>query len=103
LGWERARTRVDAVYQSGNDTAADAGGALQTSGGFVQVRRELGARLFAIGRWDATQDAVFGRSITAGLGYRFARNTRLTIFDTRKRGDAGRVRHDLSSSLLIAF
>jgi hypothetical protein len=103
LGWERARTRVDAVYQSGNDTAADAGGALQTSGGFVQMRRELGARLFAIGRWDATQDAAFARSVTAGLGYRFSRNTRLTVFGTRKRDDTGRTVHELSSSLLFAY
>ena len=69
--WNRGPTRVDAVYQNGNDSAADVyGDALQTSGGFVQVRRELGSRLFAIGRWDATRDAGFGRSVTAGFGYR---------------------------------
>jgi hypothetical protein len=102
-GWERGRTRVDAVYQSGNDSAADvSGAALRTSGGFVQVRRELGNGVFAVARWDATQDAEFARSVTAGLGFRFARNMRLTVFGTRKRDD-GRIVHELSSSLLFAL
>ena len=102
--WNHGRTRVDAVYQTGNDTAADVyGDALQTSGGFVQVRHELGSRLFAIGRWDATQDAVFARSVTAGVGYRFSRNTRLTVFGSAGRDDTGRVTHVLSSSMLLAL
>jgi len=102
--WQRARTRVDAVYQSGNDSAADVyGDALRSSGGFVQVRRELGPRAFAVARWDATQDAAFSRSLIGGVGYRFSRNTRLTLFDTAKRGEDGRLGHTLSSSFLFAL
>lgn len=103
-GWERGAMRVDAVYQSGNDSAAgDGGEALRSSGGFVQVRRALGARAFAVARWDATQDAQFARSLTAGVGYRFSRNTRLTLFDTAQRGEDGRVAHTFSSSFLFAL
>ena len=103
LGWQRGATRIDGVYQSGNDSAADAGGPLRSSGGFVQIRRQLSPRLFAIGRWDATQDTAFLRSVTAGLGYRVTRNTRLTVFETGKRDQTGRVVHELSSSLLLAL
>lgn len=101
--WQRARTQIDAVYQSGNDSAADAdGGPLRTSGGFVQVRHELGPRTFAVARWDATQDTEFTRSLIGGFGYRFSRNTRLTLFDTAKRDD-GRIRHTFSTSFLFAL
>lgn len=101
--WQRSRTQIDAVYQSGNDSAADADGRpLRTSGGFVQVRHELGPRTFAVARWDATQDTEFTRSLIGGFGYRFSRNTRLTLFDTAKR-DEGRIRHTFSTSFLFAL
>jgi len=104
VGWTRGATQVDAVYQNGNDRAADIDGdALQTSGGFVQVRHDLGPRAFAIARWDATHDAGFARTITAGGGVRFSRNTRLTLFDTGERDEAGRLIHVISSSLLFAL
>lgn len=103
LTWQRGRTRIDTVYQSGNDSAADTGGnPLRTSGGFVQVRHELGPRTFAVARWDATQDTEFTRSLIGGFGYRFSRNTRLTVFDTAKRDD-GRVQHTFSTSFLFAL
>jgi hypothetical protein len=104
LGWQRGRTRVEAAYQSGNDGAAGgSGAALRSSGGFVQLRHELGSRTFAIARWDATQDTAFSRSAIGGLGYRFSRNTRLTVFDTAKRDENGRLAHTLSSSFLFAL
>lgn len=104
LTWSRGRTELNAVYQLGNDSAADVyGGALVTSGGFVQARVAIGERAFAIARWDATQDASFGRAITAGVGYRPARNARLTLFDTAQRDFTGRLLHTISSSFLIAY
>ena len=102
--WRNGRTELDAVYQTGNDSAADVyGDALQSSGGFVQLRQSLGARTFAIVRWDATQDASFGRSWIYGAGFRPASNARLTLFQTVRRDDAGRLQHVVSSSLLVAF
>lgn len=104
VGWERGPTRVDAVYQTGNDGAAgDAGGALQSSGGFVQVRQAIGARSFAIARWDATHDTGFARSLIAGGGTRLSRNTRLTLFETAARDADGHRILTTSSSLLLAF
>jgi hypothetical protein len=104
VGWERGRTRIDAVYQTGNDSAADVyGDALQTSGGFMQLRQALGARSFAIARWDATHDAGFGRSFIAGFGYRLSHNTRLTLFQTARRDESGRLLHITSSSFLLAL
>ncbi|HEX3466679.1 MAG TPA: hypothetical protein VHT05_01110 [Candidatus Elarobacter sp.] len=104
VGWGRNGTRVDAVYQTGNDAKADVyGDALQTSGAFVQVRQEITPRVFALARWDATQDATFARSVTYGGGFRFSRNTRLTLFDTGERDFTGRLIHVVSSSLLFAL
>jgi hypothetical protein len=103
VSWQRGRTRVDTAYQTGNDGAADSSGnALRTSGGFVQVRRELGPRTFAVARWDATQDTELTRSLIGGFGYRFSRNTRLTLFDTVTRDD-GRTQHTFSTSFLFAL
>jgi hypothetical protein len=104
VGWERRRTRVDAVYQSGNDTSAGTfGEALQTSGGFVQVRQALGDRTFALARWDATQGTAFARAFIYGAGCRLSRNTRLTLFDTAQRAPGGATQHVISSSLLLAL
>lgn len=104
VGWRRGGTEVDAAYQIGNDSGADVyGDALVTSGGFLQVRQTLGARVFAIARWDATQDAAFARSVTGGFGYRPTRNTRLTLFETAERDYTGRLLHVISSSLLVAY
>ncbi len=104
VNFNAAGTSVDAVYQIGNDTVADIySDDLVTSGGFVQVRRELSRRTFAIARWDATRDAGFARSVTAGFGYRPSRNTRLTIFETAQRDYNGRLLHILSSSFLVAL
>jgi hypothetical protein len=105
VGFRRGSTEVNAVYQIGNDTAADVyGDALVTSGGFVQVREALGDRTFAIARWDATEGATFARSIIGGLGYRPARNMRLTLFDTAARNpDTNAVHHTVSASLLVAY
>lgn len=102
--WSRGPTEVAAVYQIGNDTAADVyRDALVTSGAFLQVRQAFGNRAFAIARWDATQDTAFARTLTAGVGFRLSHNTRLTLFDTAERDQAGRLIHVVSSSLLLAY
>jgi hypothetical protein len=105
LGWAHGGTRVDAVYQTGFDTRADQfADGLFSSGGFVQVRQDLGARTFAIARWDATQGDNFSRAVTAGLGVRPRRNMRLTAFDTMKPDPAAqRVVHTLTTQLLFAY
>jgi hypothetical protein len=104
LGWERRGTRIDAVYQSGNDTSAGTfGEAVQSSGGFVQVRQALSDRTFALARWDATRSAIFARAFIYGAGCRPSRNTRLTLFESAQRAPGGGTQHVISSSLLVAF
>lgn len=104
IGWSAKHTEVNAVYQVGNDTAADVyHDDLVTSGGFVQVRQTLGARAFAVARWDATSGPSVARSETLGLGYRTTRNTRLTVAETGERSYNGTVLHVLSSSWLFAY
>ncbi|MGP6156679.1 MAG: hypothetical protein ACLPYS_04030 [Vulcanimicrobiaceae bacterium] len=103
-GWSSNRTEVDAVYQIGHDSAADVyGDSLIASGGFLQVRQSIGDRAFGIARWDATQGGAFARSLTAGLGTRFSRNTRFTLFDTAERDYLGRPLNVISSSFLVAY
>ncbi len=103
-GYHHGNTEIDAVYQTGHDSAADLyHDALITSGGFLQARQELGHGTFAIARWDATQDTVFNRAITAGLGHRLSRNTRLEVFGTVQRNYLGELQHILSSSFLVAY
>jgi hypothetical protein len=104
LGWSDKRTEVNAVYQIGNDSAADVyHDALVTSGGFFQVRQTLGNRTFAIARWDATNGPTFARTITGGVGYRLTPNSRLTLFETGQRDFNGNLLHIISSSLLFAY
>ncbi|MDQ6941749.1 MAG: hypothetical protein M3169_04440 [Candidatus Eremiobacteraeota bacterium] len=98
----RGRAQFDAVYQHGFDTHASAGGALVSSGGFAQLRYELDARWFALARYDGTQDTGFARALTAGFGYRVARNARLNAFDTLRR-DGGTRRNTLTTALMFAY
>jgi len=102
-GIARGRARIDAVYQHGFDTHANAGGPLRSSGAFVQLRYELSPRAFAVARYDATQDTAFSRALIAGGGYRVARNARLTVFDTMHRSGERARTHSLSTALLFAF
>ncbi|HEV3085940.1 MAG TPA: hypothetical protein VGX96_01850 [Candidatus Elarobacter sp.] len=102
LALARGRVRFDAVYQHGFDTHASAEGALRSSGAFAQLRYDLTPRLFAVARYDGTQDTAFSRALVAGAGYRVAHNVRLTAFDTLHRSD-GRTHNTLSTALLFAY
>jgi hypothetical protein len=97
------RARLDAVYQHGFDTHANAGAALISSGGFVQFRYDLTPRLFGVARYDGTQDLGFSRALMAGFGYRIATNARLTVFETLRRDADGMRRNTLSTALLFAY
>jgi hypothetical protein len=94
IGWETGSTRVDAVYQNGNDAG---------SGAFLQLRQAFGDRAFGIARWDATAGPRFARSVILGGGVRFSRNTRLTVFETAARDAAGRFGYTTTSSFLFAL
>ncbi len=104
IGLERGRARLDAVYQRGFDSHASPDGPLRSSGAFAQIRYELSPRAFAIARYDGTHDTQLARAAIAGLGYRVARNMRLTVFDTIHRDpDDGARRNTLSAAMLFAY
>jgi hypothetical protein len=104
VGWSRGPTELNAVYQIGNDSAADVyKSALISSGGFIQARQALGSRAFAIARWDAISGSTFGRDLTAGLGYGVTKNSRLSFFDTYEKNFEGKLLNVISSELLVAF
>jgi hypothetical protein len=104
LGYHAGRAEIDAIYQHGRDSSVDpAGDPLVTSGGFVQVRWSWHRRAFAIARWDATQDVVFGRAMTYGAGYALTPSSRVTLYDSLHRDATGREMHTINASSLIAF
>ena len=104
VAYSLGRARADVVYQHGFDTNATSQGALRSSGGFAQLRYDLGRRWFVVARYDGTQDTAFSRALIGGVGYRVARNARFTIFDTVHRDpDTAARRNTLSSALLFAY
>jgi len=104
MTFARDRARIDLVYQNGFDSHASSDGPLRSSGGFAQLRYELSPRWFAVARYDGTQDTEFSRALIGGVGYRLARNARLTVFDTLHRGPGdGTRRNTLSTALLFAY
>ncbi len=79
------RLSLENVLISGNDTdcGLGLGVACQSSGGFTQLRYAFNRKLFALGRYQGTQDPVngFTREGVVLLGYGPTQNTRLTIED----------------------
>jgi hypothetical protein len=80
----RGRFGVTAALQTGLDrNAAGDGVAVNSSGGFVQARMQVGAHNFTIARYDGVNDSTgnFARSFTIGAGALFARAFRIEIED----------------------
>ncbi|GAC1310996.1 MAG: hypothetical protein NVS2B3_11530 [Vulcanimicrobiaceae bacterium] len=105
LGLRANGLDVDAVFQHGFDSDAEGSGAgpgTRTSGGFVQARYAIGARDFALARFDGTNDASGPyRALVIGGGHRFGRNTRFTLEDTYTHAPLGH--HAVSGTLLFAY
>lgn len=80
----RGRLALTAVLQTGFDrNAAGDGVAVNSSGGLLQARMQVGAHHFAIARYDGVNDSNgnFSRSFTIGAGTLFARAFRIEIED----------------------
>jgi hypothetical protein len=89
LTYSTGRWTSETVLQTGSDTSVDGAGApALSSGGFTQARYELNRRLFALARYEGTNDGLNGvaRDFVGLLGFRVSRNSRFTIEDV--------VRHD---------
>ncbi|MFN2459575.1 MAG: hypothetical protein ABR591_02610 [Candidatus Velthaea sp.] len=103
LRYERGRWTSENVIQMNADTNADgAGTAVRSSGGFTQLRYAFTPKLFGLVRYDGTSDAEgLFRSTTALVGYRVARNARLTIEDVVTHVPAAH--HRLNAQLTAGY
>ncbi len=84
LAYRAGAFEAQGVLQTGTDGRIDATGmAAGSSGGFAQVRYAFTPRLFALLRYDGTNDPTngFARDILPLVGYRLTHNSRLTIED----------------------
>lgn len=77
------RLASENVLITGSDTDCGIGAACQSSGGFSQLRWAFNRRLFALGRYEGTNDPVngFTRDAVLLLGYGLTENTRITLED----------------------
>lgn len=76
------RWTSETVLQTGWDSSYNAAG-YASSGGFTQLRYEIGPRVFALGRYEGTNDPTggFTRDGVLLLGYRPTHNARVTVED----------------------
>lgn len=99
-----ARWTSETVLQTGHDGSIDGGGTPgSSSGGFTQLRYELNRRVFAVARYEGTNDPVNGiaRDFVGTLGYRMTRNSRLTVEDVVQH--VPWTKHTLNTQYLVAY
>lgn len=81
LVYGRGRWTSESVLQTGWDSSFNGAG-VASSGGFTQLRYELGPRVFTLARYEGTNDtAGFARDGVVLLGLRVTRNARFTVED----------------------
>lgn len=97
------RLTSENVLITGNDTDCGIGGACQSSGGFTQLRWAFNRRLFALARYEGTNDPVngFTRDGVILLGYGISSNSRITLEDvvTHSPGTS----HTMNLQFTIAY
>ncbi|MDE2483438.1 MAG: hypothetical protein KGN02_14770 [bacterium] len=81
LGYEHGKWESQTLLQTGFDSSIGRMG-YASSGGFTQLRYAIGARFFALARYEGTHDTNgFARDAVALLGYRPFRSARVTLED----------------------
>ncbi len=77
------RFSSETVLQTGTDADCGLGSACVSSGGLTQLRYAFSPRLYALARYEGTNDPVngFARNGVLLLGYGLAENARLTVED----------------------
>ena len=91
LTYYSSRWESETVWQTGYDsTYLGAFAPTMSSGFFTQLRYTFGPRLFALARYEGTNDPTngFQRDLVPLLGYRVSRNSRLTIEDVLRHQPA---------------
>lgn len=98
------RLAINAVLQNGFDGSANGDGVgLQSNGGFLQIRYQVGARVFGIARLDGTQDGSgnFSRALTVGSGMTLGSHFRIEVEDVIAHQPS--TTHTLNASLGFGF
>ena len=97
------RLSSENVLVGGNDTDCGIGGACRSSGGFTQLRWAFDRRLFALGRYEGTNDPVngFTRDAVVLLGYGPSENSRITLEDVIAH--TPRTAHTMNVQFTIAY
>jgi hypothetical protein len=84
LGLYHGRAWFDATLQEGYDSNPNGDGVpIRSSGGFAQLRYQIGANGFALARYDGVSDTSgnFERTMTIGYGLRFLRGFKVEFED----------------------
>ena len=84
LGLYHGRAWFDTTLQEGWDSNPNGDGiGVHSSGGFAQLRYQIGAAQFALARYDGVADTSgnFERTMTIGYGFRFSHAFRLEFED----------------------
>jgi len=84
LGLYRGRAWLDTTLQEGYDSNAMGDGVpVRSSGGFAQLRYQIGPNGFALARYDGVSDTSgnFQHTMTIGYGFRFMRAFKLEFED----------------------
>jgi hypothetical protein len=101
--WGRFSTET--VLQEGWDSTCgvSASAGCSSSGGFTQLRYELGRRWFVLGRYEGTNDTINGltRDGVFLLGYGPSENSRVTIEDVI--GHVPQTTHTMNLQFTVAF
>lgn len=102
LAYAAGKWESESVLQTGYDSSIGGAG-VPSSGGFTQVRYAFGSRLFALARYDGTDDTLggFARDAVLLAGYRPTHNSRLTIEGVRSAGKAASTTMNLQ--LTVAY
>ncbi len=98
------RFESDTVVQRGYDASFDGlGSGARSSGAFEQLRYQVSPRYFFLGRVEGTNDPVNGleRDVVGLVGFRAARNARLTVEDVLQRSP--QIRSTVTTQLTVGY
>ncbi|TAM75404.1 hypothetical protein EPN44_08060 [bacterium] len=95
------RWTSESVLQTGWDSSVNGLG-FASSGGFTQLRYEIGPRLFALARYEGTNDtAGFARDGVLLLGMRVTHNARFTVEDIIQH--VPQTKHTLNAQYTVGY
>ena len=102
---DHKRWEIDNVLQTGWDSNCEISGfaGCSSSGGFTQLRYAFNKRLYALGRYEGTNDPSngFSRDAVLLLGYGPTENSRVTLEDVIEH--AAQTAHTLNLQFTIAY